>query len=136
MITDRAHPPPPPASVARAPGAARAPSGFQSMPSYESKVSGDFTLTAGHALLDVGQIMDGINDKNIAGAGPDVGAYERGGMQPGPAMFILRADAARKLPATPDDTFLGERLPWVDPDSPLLSPPLPSLLFYLNRKIH
>ena len=58
--------------------------GFEILPEYEDAAAGDFTLIAGSGLLDVGITIAGINDAFIVGAGPDVGAYERGGIVPGP----------------------------------------------------
>ena len=58
--------------------------GFQVEPKYENAAAGDFTLLEGNALLDVGEVIDGINDRFIVGKGPDIGAFERGGENPLP----------------------------------------------------
>ncbi len=57
--------------------------GFDVVPSYEDEALGDYTPVEGSGLLDVGAIIEGINDRFIVGAGPDLGAYERGGIAPG-----------------------------------------------------
>ena len=57
--------------------------GFSGEPAYENASQGDFRLVEGSPLLDVGQVIAGINDQGFAGAGPDVGAFERGGASPG-----------------------------------------------------
>ncbi len=57
--------------------------GFSVAPEYEDAVAGNYTLVAGSPLLDVGEDLPGINDRfNVDG--PDIGAFERGGLQPGP----------------------------------------------------
>jgi hypothetical protein len=56
--------------------------GFQIAPAYENAAAGDFTPVAGSGVLDVGQVLPGINDRWIVGAGPDLGAFERGGVGP------------------------------------------------------
>lgn len=58
--------------------------GFQVDPKYEDANAGDFTLIEGSPLLDVGQVIAGINDRFVVGKGPDVGAFERGGVAPLP----------------------------------------------------
>jgi MYXO-CTERM domain-containing protein len=60
------------------------PNGFQVQPVYQDEPNGDLTLGEGNGLVDVGEPIDGINTDHIVGAGPDVGAYERGGIVPGP----------------------------------------------------
>jgi len=107
--------------------------GFQVVPEYEDPATGDFTLVAGHALLDAGEVIPGINDAFIVGPGPDVGAFERGGIVPGPddpRVEVLRSGLAADLPADPDDRFPDVFLPWVDPDAVVGNPGLPALLFY------
>ena len=56
--------------------------GFQVKPSYENPAATNYDLTAGHALIDKGTPIDGINTGFVVGAGPDVGAFERGGVSP------------------------------------------------------
>ncbi|MBI5532495.1 MAG: right-handed parallel beta-helix repeat-containing protein [Deltaproteobacteria bacterium] len=56
--------------------------GFNIQPAYENAAAGDFTPVAGSGLLDVGTIIEGVNDRFIVGAGPDLGAFERGGVGP------------------------------------------------------
>ena len=58
--------------------------GFQVEPKYENPDFFDFTLVEGSPLLDVGEVIEGINDRFIIGAGPDIGAFERGGANPLP----------------------------------------------------
>ncbi len=51
--------------------------GWELEPAFEDLPGEDFALAAGHGLLDVGVVIEGINDvRNIDG--PDVGAIERG----------------------------------------------------------
>lgn len=59
------------------------PHGFSVEPIYEDPEVGDYTLTSDSPLLDVGQIVPGIN-AHLHVDGPDLGAFERGGIQPGP----------------------------------------------------
>ena len=105
---------------------------FAVRPAYDDPATGDFTLIAGHPLLDVGEVIAGINDAFIVGAGPDVGAFERGGIRPGTDALpsVLRADAARKLPGAPDAAFPGVTLPWIDPDAVIGNATFADLLFY------
>lgn len=58
--------------------------GFQVDPKYENAEAGDFTLVDGNPLLDVGEAIEGINDRFTVGKGPDIGAFERGGANPLP----------------------------------------------------
>jgi len=58
--------------------------GFQVEPQYENESAGDFNLIEGSPLLDVGEVIEGINDRFIVGKGPDIGAFERGGANPLP----------------------------------------------------
>jgi MYXO-CTERM domain-containing protein len=58
--------------------------GFQVKPEYEDADNGNFTPIEGSNLVDVGVVIEGINDRFIAGAGPDLGAFERGGVNPLP----------------------------------------------------
>jgi hypothetical protein len=58
------------------------PHGFGVVPAYEDPASGNYTPAAGSGLLDVGQVIEGINDRFFVGAGPDLGAVERGGVAP------------------------------------------------------
>ena len=57
--------------------------GWSIVPSYENAAAGDYSLAQGNPLVDVGTIIPGVNDQGFAGAGPDVGAFERGGIAPG-----------------------------------------------------
>ncbi len=57
--------------------------GFSIEPQYEDPAGGDFTPVAGSPLIDVGEPIPGINDRFTTGAGPDLGAFERGGVAPG-----------------------------------------------------
>lgn len=57
--------------------------GFSVAPAYQDAAQGDYSLVAGHALLDVGVALPGINHLGLSGA-PDVGAFERGGLRPRP----------------------------------------------------
>jgi uncharacterized protein (TIGR03382 family) len=57
-------------------------SGLQVPPQYEDAPGGDFTLIAGHPLVDAGVEIAGVNTRFIVGDGPDVGAFERGGIGP------------------------------------------------------
>jgi len=57
--------------------------GFDVTPQYENGAGGDFTPVAGSGLLDVGLAIPGINDRSTVGSGPDLGAFERGGVGPG-----------------------------------------------------
>ena len=59
------------------------PNGFSLEPTYEDPESGDYTLTSDSPLLNAGQILPGIN-AHLHVDGPDLGAFERGGIQPGP----------------------------------------------------
>jgi hypothetical protein len=63
-------------------GAGQEANGFQVAPLYEDAAALDFDLAAGHALLDAGLEIAGINDAFVVGAGADVGAFERGGVNP------------------------------------------------------
>jgi MYXO-CTERM domain-containing protein len=56
--------------------------GFGVVPAYEDPATGDYTPVQGSGLLDVGEVIDGVNDRFIEGAGPDLGAFERGGEGP------------------------------------------------------
>ncbi len=58
------------------------PNGFDEVPEYEDPAAGDYTPVEGSGLLDVGEVIDGVNDRFIEGAGPDLGAFERGGESP------------------------------------------------------
>lgn len=60
------------------------PHGFQVEPAYENTAIGDFTPVEGNGVIDVGQVIDGINDQLVVGKGPDLGAFERGGPSPLP----------------------------------------------------
>jgi MYXO-CTERM domain-containing protein len=64
-------------------GASLEQNGFSVAPAYVDVSSGDFTLVAGHALLDKAVAIPGINDVQLSGAA-DVGAFERGGIKPSP----------------------------------------------------
>jgi hypothetical protein len=60
--------------------------GFELEPAFQAPAVGDYTLVEGSPLLDVGVVLEGINDRwNVDG--PDVGAVERGlgmgGLGPG-----------------------------------------------------
>jgi hypothetical protein len=62
--------------------------GFELEPAFEAPTAGDYTLVEASPLLDVGVVLEGINDRwNVNG--PDVGAIERGlgagGLGPGGA---------------------------------------------------
>ncbi|MFW5741172.1 MAG: hypothetical protein ACOC1F_12480, partial [Myxococcota bacterium] len=57
--------------------------GFAMEPAYEAPAAGDFTLAEGSGLIDVGAVLEGVNDRDMVGGGPDLGAYERGGTTPG-----------------------------------------------------
>jgi len=58
--------------------------GVEIAPSFVDVAQGDYTLAAGSPLLDVGEVLPGINDKWHVD-GPDLGAVERGlGGGPGP----------------------------------------------------
>ncbi|MFH2005091.1 MAG: right-handed parallel beta-helix repeat-containing protein [bacterium] len=57
--------------------------GLQTEPVYEDAAGGNFTPVEGSPLLDVGLPIPGINDR-FSVDGPDIGAFERGGIQPGP----------------------------------------------------
>ena len=59
-------------------------SGVQVLPEYENAASGDLTPVDGHPAVDAGQVVPGINDALVVGSGPDIGAFERGGIVPGP----------------------------------------------------
>ena len=56
--------------------------GLQIEPQYDDAASGDFNLIEGHELIDQGLLIDGINTMFVVGAGPDTGAFERGGVNP------------------------------------------------------
>lgn len=56
--------------------------GFQAKPLYANAPAGDFDLVPGHPLLDVAALLPGINTGFVVGTGPDVGAFERGGVDP------------------------------------------------------
>jgi len=56
--------------------------GWSIPPKYENAPAGDYRLAEGSALIDVGAVIPGINDQGFAGAGPDVGAFERGALTP------------------------------------------------------
>ncbi len=56
--------------------------GFEIEPKYVDTSKADYNLTNGHGLLDVGVEIPGINSQFIVGAGPDVGAFEKGGVSP------------------------------------------------------
>lgn len=57
--------------------------GLSVAPEYEDPAAGDYTPAAGSALVDSGEDLPGINDR-FSVDGPDLGAFERGGLQPGP----------------------------------------------------
>jgi hypothetical protein len=57
--------------------------GFDVVPAYEDPATGDYTPVEGSGLLDVGEVIEGVNDRFMAGVGPDLGAFERGGVSPG-----------------------------------------------------
>lgn len=110
------------------------PNGFEVEPVYENPAEGDFTLIEGHPMIDAGVLIPGVNAGSFAGAAPDLGAFERGGLAPGPDPGqgdILRAGAPALLPAWPEARFRNVRLPWADPDAVLTNPALPRHLFYL-----
>lgn len=56
--------------------------GFQVQPTYVAPAKLDYDLTDGHALIDKAVTIDGINSGFVVGAGPDVGAFEKGGVSP------------------------------------------------------
>ena len=56
--------------------------GFGVKPQYLDAANGDFRLAVGSPLADSGTFIAGIND-GYAGAGPDLGAFERDGVVPG-----------------------------------------------------
>ncbi|MDI1479598.1 right-handed parallel beta-helix repeat-containing protein [Polyangium sp. y55x31] len=58
--------------------------GFQVEPQYEDAEGGDFTPVEGSGLVDVGVVIEGINDRFVVGTAPDLGAFERGGVGPLP----------------------------------------------------
>jgi MYXO-CTERM domain-containing protein len=66
--------------------------GFGAAPVYQDVAAGNLALAAGHALLDVGVVVDGVNNSDIVGAGPDIGAFERGGIVPGPDTPFVAVD--------------------------------------------
>lgn len=66
--------------------------GFAVRPIYEDLAGGDLTLVTGHALIDAGEPIPGINHLGIDGP-PDVGAFERGGIAPGGDAGPVTADA-------------------------------------------
>lgn len=56
--------------------------GFQVLPEYVDAPALDYDLVDGHALIDAGEPIAGINTPWIVGAAPDVGAFEKGGVSP------------------------------------------------------
>jgi MYXO-CTERM domain-containing protein len=57
--------------------------GLSVAPEFEDSAAGDYTPVVGSPLLDSGEDLPGINDRfNVDG--PDMGAFERGGLWPGP----------------------------------------------------
>ncbi len=79
--------------------------GVQHEPSYEDPWGGDYTLVEGHPLVDAALELDGINDRFAVTDGPDIGAFERGGVAPGPAPETGGTDSETE---TGDPTFGGE----------------------------
>lgn len=110
--------------------------GLQAAPRYEDAAAGDFTLVAGHPFVDAGEVIDGIDTepRRVAGAGPDLGAFERGALSPAAGcLLVRRSDDARELPGSPDAAYRAAALPWVDPDAVLGA--APALLFYVADPI-
>jgi MYXO-CTERM domain-containing protein len=60
------------------------PHGLSIEPHYEDPAGGDYSPAQGSGLLDSGEVIAGINDRLYVNGGPDIGAFERGGIHPGP----------------------------------------------------